>query len=181
MRERLLTWADDTWASRRDALIARARLTAVPEMQNPVEARFGRALQVLGYDIDRRRVAAGQTVHVVLYLRVLQRTTTPLRLNLSLRTQEGTMRLPEQEFVERNSLVASHFPVYGHYSTTEWIPGEILRDEVNLRIDHTVLPTALHLRFAVQFDGSSLRLPLVPTDLPQHELNLGDLEITAPR
>lgn len=174
LRARLLTWVEGVGVgrTRSDDLIAAARLPGVPKMQNTVGVRFGNVVELLGYDIDSRQVPVGGVLRVMLYYRVLERTHDPMRLGLFF---DPVDRIPIWGHFH-----AMHFPVFGRYQTTHWIPGEILRDEVALRVEREMRPVRLRMLFGVEQDGAGRRIP--PAARARHDgtLDIGELEITPP-
>ncbi len=87
----------------------------------------------------------------------------------------GLVRHPVAPRVD--ALDASHFPVLGHYPTTEWNPGEILRDEVHFRIDERAQPARMRIRFSVRTRADARVVP-TGVDTRDAELDLGEFTIT---
>lgn len=73
--------------------------------------------------------------------------------------------------------LARHHPVYGRYPTTEWNPGEILRDEVHFRIDERAQPARMRIRFSVRTRADARVVP-TGVDTRDAELDLGEFTIT---
>jgi len=54
--------------------------------------------------------------------------------------------------------IARHHPIYGRYPTTEWNPGEMLRDEVTLRIDPEMWPVRLRTFCSLEIERTNERI-----------------------
>lgn len=175
LRERLLTWFDhdSLITNRSNDVIASARLAAVPTMQHPVHIRFSDFLELLGYDIDNTTLRINQTFRAVFYYRVLRRSRLPIMPVVSFDPLDGRPIWP--------LFIARHHPVYGRYPTTEWNPGEILRDEVTLRVDPEMRPVRLQSYFSLEREGSPVRIyPVIPgvaTEATDGRLPLVPIEI----
>jgi arylsulfatase A-like enzyme len=170
MREDLLSWANDTWTSRGDSLIAAARLPRPPTPTHPLSLRFGDVLDLLGFDLPTTEVAAGETVRMTLYYRVRARTPDLHTIGLRFSSDDEE---PHSVWLD-----ASHFPVLGFYRTTEWSPGEYLRDEVNLRVDRLTRPGRLRVHFSVR-NSFGEAVPLGGSGARQVGVDLGEVVVTA--
>jgi arylsulfatase A-like enzyme len=153
LRERLLTWSEhSTLASNRTSeVIAAARLPREPVMQHPVHVRFGDILELLGYDLPRDSVRINESYRVVLYYRVLRRTRVPVSLGVSFQPVDGQPIWP--------LFRARHYPLNGRYPSTEWNAGEILRDEVAIRVDPEMRAVRLRSYFALEIAADGTRIP----------------------
>jgi arylsulfatase A-like enzyme len=153
LRERLLTWSEhSTLASNRTSeVIAAARLPREPVMQHPVHVRFGDILELLGYDLPRDSVRINESYRVVLYYRVLRRTRVPVSLGVSFQPVDGQPIWP--------LFRARHYPLNGRYPSTEWNAGEILRDEVAIRVDPEMRAVSLRSYFALEIAADGTRIP----------------------
>jgi arylsulfatase A-like enzyme len=171
MRERLLSWIDgDALADNHtQRMIQRARLAGPPRPQFPLAVRFGDAFELVGYDFDQPRFAIGGAFRANFYYRVLQRTRTPVWMSVTFQPTDGGASNPYFR--------ANHFPVAGRYPTTDWSPGEYLRDEVSMHANVAVRPTRYRFVFAAEYDTTAERLPTTPP-APNHELVLGEFEVT---
>ena len=65
-----------------------------------------------------------------------------------------------------------HYPLNGHYQTTQWIPGELLRDELMRKVDVDVAPGRYKVVFTVDAN-------MAPEDRMRtpHEVSLGPIDI----
>lgn len=165
LREQLQTWAADVTTQNRDAALAAARLAAAPSPQRRVGAVFAGAFELVGYDLATARVPVGSAFELTFYYRVIARTPSPLRLQVRMdRRGDGPAFFR-----------SSRAPLRGLYPTTDWSPGEYLREQFVVRVDGATQPTPLRLRFAVQETSGETVAPARGGS--NGELDLGDLEI----
>ena len=88
------------------------------EMQHPVATGFGDELELLGYDIDRPAVQAGEGVHLTLFWRSLKEMSQPYAVLLQLVDGGGEV-VTEETFPIANET----------YPTTRWQAGEVARTQ----------------------------------------------------
>lgn len=171
LRERLLTWADHaTLASNRsNEVIAAARLPREPQMQHPVHVRFGDVIELLGYDLPSDRLRINDSYRAVFYYRILRRTRLPVIITVNFDPMDGQPIWP--------LFRARHHPLNGRYPTTEWNPGEILRDEVSLRVDPEMRPVRMHAYFALEIEANAQRIPPVAGDDGHGQLQIAPVEV----
>lgn len=171
LRERLLTWADHaTLASNRtNEVIAAARLPREPAMQHPVHVRFGDVIELLGYDLPADQLRINDSYRVVFYYRVLRRTRRPVVITVNFDPVDGQPIWP--------LFRARHHPLNGRYPTTEWTPGEILRDEVSLRVDPEMRAVRLRAYFALEVESDGMRIPPVGGNDGSGQLQIAPIEI----
>jgi arylsulfatase A-like enzyme len=169
LREELLAWAGEAWRNRRDALLAAARLRELPAMQRRLGVRFGDVMELVGCDLPEGGVQAGGTIRVTLYLRALAPSRRLLRLGMWFESEDGRSL--------GTRFHASHYPVQGQYRTTEWAPGELLRDEVTLRVSPHERSMRLRLWFNVIEDGTFQALESDQSTGANHSVSLGEIEI----
>ncbi len=125
--------------------IAEARLREEPSPVNALRRRVGEVVELLGYDLDRTRLAVGESIRLRAYYRVLQRTTLPLFLGPS-------VRLSHQPDRWLWWLQAVRSPVRGVYPTTEWRPGEVLRDDYVIVLTPETAPGDYTVHFQANYD-----------------------------
>ncbi|MEO7328476.1 MAG: sulfatase-like hydrolase/transferase [Minicystis sp.] len=170
LRERLLSWASGALDQRESAArIAAARLPAEPPMQHPIHVEFGDVMELLGYDLPEDRVPIGGTIKATFYYRVLTRTRESVWMNLRFEPLDGGRQLA--------TFHARHFPIYGRYPTTKWQPGEILKDEILLRIEPDVRPTRMRIKLSLETDQSKEVIPPRSRATPKGALELDVLEV----
>jgi arabinofuranosyltransferase len=130
------------------------RLPVAPAMAamtpNPMSINWGDDIALVGYDIDRRAVQPGQSVHLTLYwrgLRAMQEDYSVFAHVLS----EGGQRMAQ----------ADGWPQHGQAPTSEWKPGATVLDEYDLRLpaDAPVGVYSIYLGLYVSETGK--RLPVL--------------------
>ncbi len=171
LRERLLTWTEHgaLQTNRSAALITAARLPAVPTMQHTLNVRFGDIVELLGYDLVQDRLRINDTFRAVFYYRVLRRTRVRTMPTVSFDPTDGQPIWA--------MFLARHHPVYGRYPTTEWNPGEILRDEVTLRVDPEMRPVRLRAYFSLEIERTNERIQPLSADAQDGRIELAPIEI----
>jgi hypothetical protein len=117
-------------------------LDALPEVQHPLEVNFEDKLLFLGYDLKGRPAAGGQFVHLTLYWKALQGLGEDY--GVSLRLLDAKNRLWGQ---------ADRAPLNGRYPTSQWPPGQIVKDDYELLVDVGTPPASYRLEMVVH-DGS---------------------------
>ena len=144
-------------------------LDALPEVQHPMEANFEDKLLFLGYDLKGRSAAGGQFVHLNLYWEAQQKLEGDY--GVSLRLLDGENRLWGR---------ADRAPLNGHYPTSQWPPGQIVRDDYELLVDVGTPPGWYRLEMVVH-DGSR-QLAVVGEDPnPQGKaVDMGILQVGKP-
>ncbi len=148
MRERLLSWVDASSlpSNRSDDIIAANRLSAPPvRFDVPLHVRFGEVVELIGADIPTPRVRHDEVLRVVLYYRVLRATADPYWIHTIFNATDGGG--------SGWRFQASHHPIHGRYSTSRWIPGEILRDEIPLRVEPEIRATRYAIDVKFQADN----------------------------
>lgn len=172
LRERLVTWTDHAASAGNSSneLIAAARLPGVPaNIQHPQRVRFGDIAELLGYDLPSERVPIEGTYRAVFYWRVLRRTRRPVNLVVSFDPVDGQPIWP--------LFVARHVPIYGRYPTTEWRPGEILRDEVVIRVDPEMRAVRLRTYVSLEIAEDAQRIPPLGVPAPDARLEIVGVDI----
>ncbi|MFO0757897.1 MAG: sulfatase-like hydrolase/transferase [Byssovorax sp.] len=170
LREKMLSWASGALElSRGEQQIAAARLAAEPAMQRPVHMEFGDVMELLGYDLPEERVPVGGVVKATFYYRVISRTREAVWLNLRFEPLDGGRQL--------GTFHARHFPIYGKYPTTKWTPGEILKDEILLRVEPDVRPTRMRIKLTLETDQTKEVIPPKSRGTPKGALELDVLEV----
>jgi len=91
------------------------------------EGSLAPGIRLLGYDLPARMFHPGDTIPLALYWKALGTVHRDYAIAVQLTDQQGRLRAEEDGR-----------PVYGTYPTTEWAPGEVLRDWHDLTIDPTI-------------------------------------------
>jgi hypothetical protein len=150
--------------------IAAARLPREPEhMDVPLHVPFGGFVEVLGCDLPTPQVRVGEVFRAVLYYRVLRQTRHEHTFQVTFVADD---RGPAWA-----KLSLPHVPVSGRYSTTEWMPGEILRDDVPLRVEEDVRATGYSVRLRVQNAHTEEVVPPGTERAGGDELVLGHVDV----
>ncbi len=134
----------------------------------PLHVKFGGFVEVLGCDLPTPTVRVGEVWRTQIYYRVLGRTSHAHTFQVTFVPDDGG------EAWEKLSL--PHVPVYGHYSTTEWLPGEILRDDVPLRVEHEVRATGYTVRLRVRNEHTERVVP-PSSERGEDDLVLGHVDV----
>jgi hypothetical protein len=148
--------------------------SAVPEPDHPVAAALGSAAQLLGYSLEAKEAAPGDTLRLTLYWQVL----APLDRDYTVFTH----LLGEHNPATNGPLWAGHDgqPDGGHYPTTAWQPGQIILDVHPLPIPVDAPAGEYQLETGLYFLESMTRLPAADTagnPLPGDAVLLGTVEI----
>jgi arylsulfatase A-like enzyme len=148
LRDDLVAWTTTTWSERREAILSAARLSTEPLPSTRSDVRYD-AFELLGYDGPMREIVAGGQLRVVLYYRVRAPTRDDRLVHLSL-VREGNELILER----------LHRPIGGHYATTEWKPGELLREELTVRVARDALPGPHRLQFSLRNATGTIVVPV---------------------
>jgi 4-amino-4-deoxy-L-arabinose transferase-like glycosyltransferase len=147
-------------------------LETMPVFQHPLEANFEDKLIFLGYDLKGKPVTSGQFVHLNLYWKVPS-TLGELRedYGVSLRLLDGENRLWGQ---------ADRRPLNGHYPTSQWQPGQIIKDDYELLVDVGTPPGWYRLEMVVH-NGNRPLTVVGEGSIPQGtSINMGSLQVGKP-
>jgi len=133
----------------------------------PVDIRLdvsvdGGQLTLLGYDLDRARLRAGESLHLTIYAR------------LSEETEE--VYLP---FLQVGDTAELRFTTDSKFLTRDWSPGEIVAQDYDVPLSRTMARGAYALRLGVRAMLRGQDLPLTAaggTTLP-----LASVQVDAPR
>ena len=172
LRDRLLSWVEGTDANRTARVVEAARLARAPTPATPLHVRFGDLVELVGTDMPETRFAIGTPVRFTLYLRALRRSADPYWINVYF--------VPEDGQPIWSHFHARHYPIQGRYPTTEWIPGEYLRDDISLLVEREMRPVRLHVRVSVDLIAPGTRLPPSSSAQPDRSVELGVIEIVQP-
>ena len=104
----------------------------VPPLQNPVGARLGEDITLLGYELDSRSVAPGQMLHLRLYWQAQHSMGRDLTVFTHL--LDASNHISAQQDAE---------PVQGARPTTSWVQGEVIVDDYQLTV-HNDAPAGEH-------------------------------------
>lgn len=130
--------------NRRGDVVAKNRLRRPPaDMDHTLDLRYPGRFTVLGYDLPDRPFHPGERIPLTFYFRVDGDIEDNLFFEVAFEAPRG-VRLPPH-------FHGSHYPLDGRYLTTEWQPGEILRDRLSIIVPRTVeTPVRIEPTFAVR-------------------------------
>ncbi|MFO0651416.1 MAG: sulfatase-like hydrolase/transferase [Polyangiales bacterium] len=172
LRDRLYSWVEGTDANRTARVVEAARMARAPTPEVALRTRFADVVELLGYDMPVKSFAIGTPLHFTLYWRVMRRTADPYWINVYFVPEDNQPIWPHFH--------ARHFPIQGRYTTTEWIPGEYLRDEISLLVEREMRPVRLRVRLTVETLAPGSRLRPSAHSEPDNSVDLGTIEITPP-
>ena len=113
-------------------------------------------VRLLGYDIPTTTLHPGNTLSVALYWKALRSVHGDYVMTMQLNDQHGRVWAEERGR-----------PVYGTYPTTEWAPGEVLRDWHDLTLEPSIPDGSYQLELQVREAGQVVG-----------EISLGAVEVT---
>ena len=108
-----------------DRVSVRPRRPISEQVSHPVEARFGDAITLVGYDVSATSVASGSVLTVTLVWRGEAALTTDYTPFIHVLDSDGTLVGQSDQP-----------PAGGAYPTSLWQPGDIVRDHHHLIIGH---------------------------------------------
>ena len=143
------------------------RLWEPPPFAHPIGARLGDAFELLGYDLDRDTVQAGETLHLTLVWRCRETTDTAYTV--------FTHLLDAGELVRGQK---DNPPVDGTYPTTLWVPGEIVVDSYTIPVAADA-PPGRHVIEVGMYDPHNIqRLPVLdPSGAVGDRILLANVEV----
>lgn len=149
----------------------RPRQFAPPPLQYQVEANFADTLTLLGYDLPRRRVEAGQSFPITLHWRAEQTTGQNLVV---------FNHLLDEQAVQRGG--ADRIPKK-YYTTLLWVPDEIVSDEYEVPVSGAAPPGIYWLDvglYPADQPGRSLPLVVEGQAIDQSGVRLGPVKVGGP-
>ena len=120
-------------------------------MNMPLHVKFGGFVEVLGCDLPTPTVRVGEVWRAQIYYRVLGRTSHPHTFQVTFVPDDGG------ETWEKLSLPPS--PCTGTTRPRSGCPGNILRDDVPLRVEHEVRATGYTVRLRVRNEHTERVVP----------------------
>ena len=127
----------------------------VPSPKQPLSARLGSAVELIGYDLDEaeqngcRLFQPGETVPLVLFWRAVVQPTKDAKAFVHLYDQNG-------EIVTQDD----HRPFYGTRPPYSWAPGEALDDPYELALPRDLPPGRYTLAMGMYDPITGTRLPV---------------------
>ncbi|MBV9948388.1 MAG: glycosyltransferase family 39 protein, partial [Myxococcales bacterium] len=144
-------------------------LTAPPRPQRKIEANMDDKLEVLGIDITDERgrpveaVSPGRSYHMKTYYRVLAPITTEW---------EGFIHI--DGFHRRHN--GDHKPMNGKYPMSLWLPGDLLADDHEFKLEPNFSPGVYDIYFGLFAGDTRLKVKSGPND-GDNRINGGPLRV----
>lgn len=139
----------------------RRRQFEVPSIENPLTARFGEVVSLLGYDLEEDEIAPGEMLHLTLYWRAQQEMDVSYTVFVHL--LDGQNRI----WGQRDSV-----PDGGQYPTTGWLEGEVVEDGYEIPVDPAA-PAGEYLVEVGLYDAAQPGYPRLPV-LDEQDQITGD-------
>jgi mannosyltransferase len=126
------------------------RVFTAPETQYPSRANFGDLVTLVGADLGTATAGPGETLHLTLYWQA--QTTMNKSYTVFIHLLDSDSRIWAQQ---------DGIPVSGARPTTGWVPGEVIRDEVQLAVDLQAPPGDYVIEVGL-YDAGDPALPRLP-------------------
>lgn len=126
----------------------RERIFSAPSIAHPQKARVGDRINLLGHDLEAKRIKQGETIHLTLYWQPVAPISEPYTVFTHLIDSDG--RLVAQQ---------DNMPVDGTVPTTCWVPGEVVVDQYDIAVGPGVRPGRYRLQTGLYRLGTGERLP----------------------
>ncbi len=143
----------------------------VPRIPDDVNVEFGDSITLLGHELSPDQIRPGEDMHLSLYWQALQAVGTDYTVFVHLLDDDG-------EIVTQ----MDHIPAYGSPSTTSWVPGEVVVDEVLIPVPFGMKPARYALRVGLYEYRSMQRLQVSNDEgaIVGDQVSLGDVIIYQP-
>jgi hypothetical protein len=129
----------------------------------PVEARLGEQVELLGYALDRQEARPGEGVHLTLAWRCLREMDAAYTVFTHLLDEGGQVRGQKD-----------NPPQGGRYPTTLWAAGEVVVDEYDLPVPPDAPPGRYQIEVGMYDPADMRRLPTAAGD----RVLLGEVRVT---
>jgi hypothetical protein len=134
-----------TEAERRQATVQQ-----VPPLALKNGANLGGKVEIVGATVQPGRVVPGEPARITVFFKVLQPLDADYMIFVHVEGADGRM--------ERMNL--DHKPATGLYPTTQWKPGETVKDEFSLYLPSGVSARAINLWMGLWDPATDARLAL---------------------
>lgn len=121
----------------------------VPPIAYPLKGVFGDQIELLGYDLDRNKIRAGEPISLTLYWHALKTPDADYTVFTHLLDASGVQRGGKD-----------NPPVNGTYNTSLWIAGEVVADRYAIPLDADAPPGEYTIEIGLYRFDSGARLPL---------------------
>jgi hypothetical protein len=129
---------------------ATERVFTMPETQYPSGANLRDLVTLVGADLDRATVGPGETLHLTLYWQA------QTRMERSYTVFTHLLDADSRIWAQQDGI-----PANGARPTTGWVPGEVIRDEVQLAVDPQA-PSGDYVIEVGLYDAGDPALPRLP-------------------
>jgi uncharacterized membrane protein len=132
------------------AITAVTRVYAQPNSEHPVDATFGSAISLVGYDLSKSKVRPGDELTLSAVWRANQVPATSYRVFVHL--------------IDANDHIWAQWdgvPRNWTYPTSAWLPGEFVQDSYTLKLPAQLPATSLKLEVGLYDATSGQRLSVV--------------------
>jgi hypothetical protein len=158
------TFDNDTWARllhvQDSEPVKETRSFETPFLKHSIDATFGEQIQLLGYDLKKEKDDSGSLVHLALHWSALTRPQTSYTVFAQLLDPSGQVRAQ-----------ADSVPQSGGYPTIWWLPGEVVADEISLKLPADApLDVSYRLIVGLYDATTGTRLPVAGTNAGYVEL-----------
>jgi 4-amino-4-deoxy-L-arabinose transferase-like glycosyltransferase len=121
--------------------LARDVLTEPPAIQHPLAASWVDGIEFLGYDLEPEHPGRGDEFSLNLYFQCTRAVTKSWQIFIHI----------DGHGHEFHRINGDHFPVQGLFPTDTWLPGDIVRDRVQLKLpfEFTADRYAIYLGFFI--------------------------------
>jgi hypothetical protein len=121
--------------------LARNVLQAKPDIGHPIRAEFAEGVALLGFDISPEIPSIGGEIELTLYFEALKKIEKNWQIFIHV----------DGHGHEFHRINGDHFPVDGLFPTSQWLPGDIVRDQVKLKvpIEFTASRYTIYLGFYI--------------------------------
>jgi hypothetical protein len=143
-------------AERRQATVA-----TVPPLSIKSGANLGGRVEITGATVQPGRVIPGEPARITLYFKVLQPIEQDYTVFVHVEDVDGRM--------ERMNL--DHQPASGLYATTQWKPGETVKDEFSLYLPPDTQSRAVNLWLGLWEPRTDTRMPLTNPEVVRNDGN----------
>ncbi len=120
------------------------------EVPNPVNFNFGDRIALIGYDMDRRAAAPGETIHLTLYWQALAEMREDYTVFTHVLGEEN--RIWAQK---------DNWPQGGDAPTSTWEPGQTIVDKYELVINPDTPPDVYEVEIGLYLAATGERLRIV--------------------
>jgi hypothetical protein len=143
-----------TEAERRQATV-----TTVPPLSTRNGANLGGKVELTGASVQPGRINPGEPARVTLYFKVLEAISEDYIIFVHVEDVDGRM--------ERMNL--DHKPANGLYPTTQWKPGETVKDEFTLYLPPDTQTRAVNIWLGLWEPRTDTRMPLTNPELVRND------------